>query len=171
MYTITLNVNEKPVIFNKISCPGATSNIYITADKKYILKQIIHFDEYNVYEREVHILNLLNEKVDWCPKLIHTDNKKKYIIISYCGVNINKNNKPKKYVEQINNILKDLKDLNIQHNDIKNEEVLVLDDKIFICDFGWASINNNFNCGINISSKIKPCGILKDVRIFDRIKI
>ena len=53
--------------------------------------------------------------------------------------------------KQLNQIIYDLQKLNIQHNDIKlGQEILVHHDKIYICDWGWGSINNNHSCNINL---------------------
>ena len=51
--------------------------------------------------------------------------------------------------------------LNIQHNDIKLSELLIKSNKLYICDFGWASIGNELGCGIgiwNCNNKKKPGG-------------
>ena len=105
----------------------------------------------------------MNEKVDWAPKLICYDSKNKILMSEFCGERLNKENKPKNLDEQIKSILNDLEKLNIQHNDIKyNEEILVLNNKVSICDWGWGSINNNHSCNINLWHGKKPYGIKKD---------
>jgi hypothetical protein len=54
----------------------------------------------------------------------------------------------------------------MKHNDIKEEEILVLGSKIYIIDFGWVSINNDFSCGVHgISSQKKPGTFYDDNRI------
>ena len=102
---------------------------------------------------------ILNEKVDWVPKLICYDSKNKILMMPFCGEILNKNNKPKNMKDQIKSILNDLEKLNIQHNDIKcRQEILVLDNKVYICDWGWGSINNKHSCNINLWHGEKPRG-------------
>ena len=147
---------------------GATSEVYISNDNKYVFKKIIKYDECDVFKREVYILKLLNTSVDWAPKLLCYDDISKTIMMKYCGDPLTYSNKPNDFVHQARTILKDLSDLNIQHNDIKiNGEVLVLDNKIFLCDYGWASINNSFDCGQNFWNGKKDAGVLVDDRVLD----
>ena len=151
---------------SKIS-QGHTSVVSLSSDKQYIKKKITKYLEHNCYEREIHILKLLNHyQFDWCPKFVQSNDDMSFIM-TYCGERINKKNKPKTYKEQVQNILKDMKSINLKHNDIKSSEVLVHKDKVHIIDFGWASISDDFSCGIKgISSKKKPCGIFNDNNIF-----
>jgi len=44
-----------------------------------------------------------------------------------------------------------MESVNVQHNDIKLGELLIDENKkIYLCDFGWGSINKNMNCGIGL---------------------
>ena len=61
------------------------------------------------------------------------------------GERINKNNIPKDYEDQLNNIIKVLEKHNCRHNDIKPEELLVMNGKIKVVDFGWANELNEDN--------------------------
>ena len=148
----------------KFNSHGATSDMYISKDNKYIKKVVKKFKEYDVLKREIYILKLLNKyNYKWAPKLISFNNNE--IISTYCGEEANSDNIPDDYVTQINSILIDLKKHNIKHNDIKINEILIKDNKIHLCDFGWASINDDFSLGINISKTKKPYGIIKDSNI------
>ena len=47
----------------------------------------------------------------------------------------------------------------------KGEILVDSNGKVYLCDFGWGSINNNFDCGIDIwggDNKSKPGGWLSD---------
>ena len=145
------------------------SKIYISEDKKYILKKIILFLEYDTYKREVLLLKKLNKEVDWTPKIIYNEDKDNIIVSEYCGERINEYNKPNNYKEQINKIIFDLKRLNIQHNDLKIEEILVKNNKIYICDFGWGSINNKHDCCANLWSGVKPFGYFREKDILNKL--
>ena len=119
---------------------NATSIMYIDADKRFVVKRDNkRFAAYDVIKREVHVYNIL-DKYDWCPKLVHTDNLT-YIVIDYAGANINVQNCPDNWEEQIDIILNDLKMENIKHNDIKLDEILVKDNKIYLIDYGWCSVD------------------------------
>ena len=115
----------------------------------------------DVYQREKYLASILN-KFDWFPTLLFSYDEKKLLIYKKCGVRINKDNCPKDIVSQLDKILRDLESVNVQHNDIKKEEILVdSNGKVYLCDFGWGSINNNMSCGIGIwgeSNKKRPGG-------------
>lgn len=164
-------INDEEIQFTQIPLSGATSNIYISLDKKYIIKQIIYFKEYDVYKREKYILSLLNEHYfDWCPQLICSNDNNQLLVLNYCGELLSHINKPINLEEQYNNIINDLESVNIQHNDIKNTELLIKDNKLFICDYGWASINNNHNCNIELWNGTKPCGYINDRVALSRLE-
>ena len=145
-----------------------TSNIYINSE--YIFKQITRICNFDLFKREIHILELINKKFNWAPKLICYDTKNKIIMMTYCGKRINKENCQNDWEDQINTILQEMNSLNLKHNDIKpDQEILVKNQKIFICDWGWGSINNDFSCGIGLWNKKKPHGITDDKCIIDKI--
>lgn len=111
-------------------------------------------------KREIDVLKLLNKNnITWCPKLLFSNNI--LFITNYCGERVSKNNIQKDYKIQAEKILSDLKKLNIKHNDIKKNEIFVKNNKIYLVDFGWISIKNNFNCGIKIDN-IKKQYIIHD---------
>jgi len=144
---------------------SATSQVYKDINNTIVIKKIIKYQDYNVFEREIHILKLLNNKNINIPELLYYDIKNQIIIMSYCGIPINKQvfESNNNYKKQLSNIIKELKKLNIKHNDIKhNSEILLLNNIIYLCDFGWATINNNLHCDINLSNKPKPAGIIND---------
>lgn len=148
---------------------GVTSKVYLTKDNKYIFKKIIKYITHDVFEREVYILDLLNKNnFLWAPELINFDDKNKIIMMSYCGNIMNEDNKPDDYLDQFKKILADMESINLQHNDIKKgKEILVKDNKIFICDFGWASINNELGCHAGYWNEDKPSGIIDDKKILE----
>lgn len=161
-------INGMTVVFNTVIKNGSTSEVMKCSKNKFVKKKVTEYLNYNVYEREIHILNLLkHHNFDWCPTLIETNDNEKSFIMTYCGEIMNKNNRPENYKEQIQSIVNDMKSINMKHNDIKEEEILVLGSKIYITDFGWVSINNDFSCGVHaISCKKKPGTPYDDNRIF-----
>jgi tRNA A-37 threonylcarbamoyl transferase component Bud32 len=162
-------IHGNDVMFSTVIKGGCTSEVYKCSKNQFVKKRVTRFLDHNCYEREIHVLKLLSDhNFEWCPKLIETNDNEKSFVMNYCGERMSKLNKPKNYKEQIQHILNDMKSINLKHNDIKKGEILVLKSKIYIVDFGWASINDNFSCGLDgISSKIKPCGIYDDNRMIN----
>lgn len=141
-----------------------TARLSVDKDRKYVKKELIKHRSHDCIKREAFILKTLNAKgYDWALQLVHSEDE--MMITKYAGDPIDKKNIPIDYRRQARAILRDLKENDIRHNDIKKSEILVQDGKIRLCDFGWASINDDFSCGINISNKKKMDGIYSDQRL------
>jgi tRNA A-37 threonylcarbamoyl transferase component Bud32 len=115
----------------------------ILSVSKFIQPRFLN-DKINTYENEKKWLNILKE-TDVIAKPIHFDDNNKIITTEYVGERINKNNIPNDYEDQLNNIIKELEKHNCRHNDIKPEELLVMNGKIKVVDFGWANELNEDN--------------------------
>ena len=74
------------------------------------------------------------------PKVI--DYGKDWVALSYCGEELTSKNMPHNWKEQIKEIVSELDNHNIIHRDIKKGNVLVLNKKIKLIDFGWAVFKN-----------------------------
>jgi len=140
---------------------------------KYIIRSV-YLDDHDVYEREKYIASILAQ-FDWFPPLLYSDDKQKILIYKNVGTVLTQTNSPSNLKQQFNTILNDLKSVNIQHNDIKIGELLInSNQKIFLCDFGWGSVNNNLDCGIGIwaCDKInKPGGYYNDEDTLKRLQL
>jgi serine/threonine protein kinase len=150
---------------------GATS-VSFTAPHLFV-KYIVKYNNYDVYKREKYMSSILAQFA-WYPKLLYSCDIENFFVFRYAGVPINLKNKPDDFKQQFQQILKDMKSVNIQHNDIKSGEILVHNKKIYLCDFGWASINNDIGCGIDIWScknTSKPGGYFDDNKALNRIKL
>ena len=135
------------------------------------IKYIINFKKYDVYHREKHIGSILNQ-FDWYPKLLYCDDTNQILIFSNVGIPLTTCNKPKNIKEQFDNILKDMESVSVKHNDIKQGELLInKSGKIFLCDFGWGTVNNELGCGINIFNGKKPSGNHNDKDALLRLKL
>ena len=138
------------------------------------IKYVIKYKEYNIYEREKYLASILKD-FDWFPKLLYSDDINKFLVYSNVGVPVTRNNKPKDLKEQFKKILSDMKSVNVQHNDIKIGEILIdKNDKIYLCDFGWGSINKQLDCGIdlwNCKNKDKPGGYYRDKNALERLNL
>ena len=157
----------------KVCDKGHTSKSFTAPDifVKYISN--IESETHDVYRREKYIVELL-QQFDWCPRFLYCDDNLKFFIFSNCGVAINLQNKPEDLKEQFEKILLDMESINVQHNDIKQEEILVKNKKIYLCDFGYASINYQLSCNIglwDIKNYNKPGGYLDDKTTLSRLKL
>ena len=142
---------------------SGTSEVYIDKDKRFVLKFVMTSERMNtcenmwskkhlnrdLYKREKYLGSILN-RFDWYPELLYSDDDQNLLIFRYAGIPLTPDNAPDDVCFQYDNIMKDMESLNINHNDIKNGELLINNGKIYLCDFGWGSINNNMNCGIDI---------------------
>lgn len=160
---------EKNITFIK---KGATSSSFTSPF--LFIKYVIKYKQYNVYEREKYIGSIL-KNFDWYPKLIHSDDINQFFVYTNVGVPVTIKNKPDDLEKQFNKILEDMKSVNVQHNDIKIGEILIDENnKIYLCDFGWGSINNKLGCGIglwNCNNKKKPGGYHNDTTTLKRLKL
>ena len=133
------------------------SNIYIKKyNKKFNIDEYDYISPYSVnshhhYINEIEILPLI-EKHNLTPKLISFDNDT--LILSNCGDVINKNNLPLNWKEQIYNIYLMLKNENLYHNDFTISNLTVLNNKIYLIDFGWASFDKPQYPYFNITKNI-----------------
>ena len=154
--------------FVKYKHQGVTSETKISSNGKTIHKRIIRFLDHDCYERELHVLGLLAlHQFDWCPRVISRNDENKSFVMNYCGEILPKAKRPTDYKKQVQKILDDMKSIRLKHNDIKHKETLILNGKVYLIDFGWASIDDDFSCGIAISSRKKPCGIYDDARMLN----
>lgn len=159
-----------PNDFEQHPSNGSTSNVWVSNDKAFIIKFINKYIEYDVYQREVFVLRKLNSlDFDWCPKLIECNDEHRYIVTTYCGDEINNENKPIDTQTQLVNILYSLRQHGFKHNDIKQSEILVKNNKIYLCDYGWCTLNGTWSMGINLNNSTKPYHQFTDETLFERI--
>ena len=149
---------------------NSTSIIKICKKKKEVTKEILLYNKYNVVDNEVKWLKKLHS-LDFTPNFISRRNN--VITLSYAGQNIDKNNLPSNWESQLENIAQELDRMDCSHNDIKPSDLLLLDGKIMLIDFQWATnINdpipknwpkyigrkyNSSNKGYNNSISLKNC--------------
>lgn len=107
-------------------------------DFNYDTKSPYVVDSYEHYCNEINFLPLL-EKYNLTPKLIDFNNDT--LILSNCGEVINAENIPNNWKDQILNIYNMLSCENIYHNDFTISNITVLDNKLYLIDFGWSSRN------------------------------
>jgi predicted Ser/Thr protein kinase len=152
--TIKININGTPVIFYKKSIKnGNTSLYFIDSSYKYFMKIPLMYTEYDLLRREIFILKKL-EQYDCFPKIVYNNNI--LLVTEYIGDIITKQSIPDNILFQINDINNILIKEKIIHSDIKQSEMLIKDNKLYIIDFGWARYNNKWSCDSGFSNKTKP---------------
>jgi predicted Ser/Thr protein kinase len=126
--------------------------------KKTVNDRIIK--QYNLLEKEIYWLNKL-KNFDRSPTIIKTDDKS--ITMTYCGTKVNKVNIPKDWKLQMEYMLKQLNNFNVSHNDIKNDEILVLGNKLHLIDFQHATHGRD-----EFNKLLKLGKVTQTVKIDDR---
>ena len=71
----TVTVDKKIIKVTKLKVIGYTSIVYLSNDRKYFIKKVYDrpCKNYDCFKREIHLLKILNENVDWVPKLVSYD--------------------------------------------------------------------------------------------------
>lgn len=103
-------------------------------------------------ERELKIMQVLNGKRHF-PSLIKTDRKS--IWMRHHGALLRNRNCPKDYKEQLRTIVHSLADLDLYHNDVwKNNMVVDAAGTITLIDFGFGSWKTSAYPQMNLSLKL-----------------
>lgn len=128
------------------------SQVYIDFTKTYVIKVFKNEHLKNgVFERELYWLMSFKDysRVPNIMSYGKNYNGSPYIVMEYKGVRITKDNKPYDYDEQLEDIKITLRNFNCKPMDIKlDEELLVLNGKISVCDFGWCpTLNDDYTLG------------------------
>jgi hypothetical protein len=110
---------------------GATSVV----DKKdgMVIKKQTGFMAYGLIENERRILKELNNV--HFPKVYDVDGE---LAVEDCGELLTVNNLPQDWKAQLVQIVFELKDAEVQHRDIKPDNLMVKNGVIKLIDFGWA---------------------------------
>ena len=156
---------------------GATSSVYESEDGLLVLKMIKKYNEYDVYDREKMLLQRL-QGYKWCPELVQSDDENKWLLLEHCGTpmhlaDISTLDKAD-LCAQFSSILADLEKEEVQHNDIKCDELL-LDShgNLRLCDFGWGSCRGSHCLAPGMWDGDKPSGVLPDhnaiIRCWDSV--
>lgn len=168
------NSKNHSVNLKNISVIQMGSTSFTFSSQLLFFKYVKKHKDLQVYEREKYIGSIL-KNFDWYPKLLYSDDKDQLFIYTNVGVPVTRHNKPDDLEKQFNKILEDMKSVNVQHNDIKFGEILVDENKkIYLCDFGCGSVNNEMGCGIglwNCNNKEKPHGYFDDTTTLKRLNL
>jgi hypothetical protein len=110
----------------------------VRIEPPYVFKHVTRYLKFGIFENEVKWLNAM-QNFDRVPKLIEYDLESCLMKMTYVGTQITKKNVPGDWERQVEDILVGLKRYLCAHNDIKPREIMVLDSKLHLIDFGWAN--------------------------------
>ena len=133
---------------------GGTSEIEFLTDHthKYILKKLVnnkillywkdsYEDAIELLKNEYKYLNLIDKYI-YFPTLFSYDLSKRTLLLSYVGNNVsNTDNIPNDWKTQLKDIYTILQEHDIYHNDIFKGNICILDNRIYLIDFGQTSSN------------------------------
>ena len=133
---------------------GSTSNVYRLEDSNIIVKQYNsklrctiedHDNPQNIFDKELNILKI-TQSLTCSPKLIDADRENLRIYIEYAGESLYRNfTLPDNWEDQINNIFDELDHNKINYSEFWLQNILVLDNKITLVDYGLAKFNSDTN--------------------------
>lgn len=155
---------------------GATSSVRMHGG--VVVKKSKEFHAYNLIAREVCVLKRL-QKFPWCPRLLQSTEDS--ITLSFVGNTLTAQNAPSDSVAQFKHILGDMASAGVRHNDIlfpcsatkhDKHEVMVLDGRLSLVDFGWATTDGAVPC--NVSNKRflpgwEPCDDATMLEVLDGV--
>ena len=147
---------QSDIMFYKISdeCKNKifTRCSILLIDNIIVKKKFCNVDTYDhiknykqQFKCEIDALLILSNNTNY-PKLLAYDEEERCIYLSYCGDPLSNKNIPSDWNNQLITIINDLKDKNIYHNDMmcrihgsNGGNFCVLNNKLYLIDFGWAS--------------------------------
>lgn len=121
---------------------SATSNLFVSEDNKFIVKNVTTYNQWQPLEREVcTILDL--QSFDWAPGLVCTHES--FIVMTNIGggrcLDVHD------YETQVDRIVSEMESVGIRHNDMtkpKGADLTIRPDgRLGLADFGWSTKHGN----------------------------
>lgn len=141
---IDLEFNELMKAFDY----GSTSNVYLLEQSGIIIKVYNNYLRWSCLEHD-NIDNIFQKEVNHLEKLklLHSfDIDKKIIKMKYLGTSLyNHFNLPSDWKNQINILFHNMNLHNISYPEFNLKNILVINDKIHLIDYGLSNVNNNSN--------------------------
>ncbi len=131
-FTEPESLDKQWVCFNS----HCISNIVIDLNANIVSKTINAFKEHGIHMREITWLSTLTP-TGIVPELISADSQT--IITRYVGEPVSHENIPLDWEKQAEEILTTLTGYHCSHNDIKCDNIMILDGRLSLVDFGWST--------------------------------
>ena len=151
-YLLSLNIVERIKKLNSLRILKEFNETHNYSNSVYLLEnKIVKKNLKNnnlgnsLFLNEINALIKLQNNKHF-PKLLAYNIKQMSIYMSYCGEKISKKNLPNDWEFQINEIYNILQKVNVNSNDMIIRNTCVLDDIIYIIDFG---LYNKFSNPLN----------------------
>lgn len=130
-----LNVHEPSPLRSRINAVSRTAQGQIRKQAGKPFSRGVHFyDPVQLIRREVYFLERMRGRR--APLVL--DRGDDWFVMSDCGLPVTRESLPADWREQIEDIARALDDAQIIHRDIKPGNLLVLDQKLWLIDFGWS---------------------------------
>lgn len=127
------------------------SSDYVILLENYIVKKKLPENMLGVFYFNNEIRSLWRlRNYNHFPKIISSNRQKLSIYMTYCGEKINYKNIPDNWLDQYNQIKETLSNLQLTSGDMMKKNICVLDNTIYIIDFG---LNSNFSENYKTSLK------------------
>lgn len=130
---------------------GSTSHTYLLRKNKIIVKKYNdklrwvtkgHNNSLEIFNKEINILNKI-QSLSFSPKLIKHDSESKTIKMSYMGKSLYEDfTLPKNWETQIIQIFKELTKNGIYYPEFRLQNILILNGKIGLIDYGLAEFSS-----------------------------
>lgn len=91
------------------------------------------------FKSEINILSLLY-KENHFPIILSINDSTCSLYMSDCGSELSRKNIPKNWNNQLTQICNSLKKYNIHHNDMIKSNFCVINNTLYLIDFGWSTI-------------------------------
>lgn len=115
----------------------STSDVEIDRESGVVTKTIrSKFSGYGLVKREAYWLRRLHRDSDRFPEVLKL--KGDVIQTAYMGERIERDTVPSDWSSQMASILEVMFYTGVRHNDIKPHDILVMDGRLCLIDFGWA---------------------------------
>ena len=118
----------------------AISQVNLNLNSGLVTKTVGRFSEFGILEREVSWLKRL-AKSGIVPKLVSSTDTN--LCLTYVGEPVRRHNLPPDWREQAETVLTALAEAACRHNDIKCDNLTVLDGRLYLLDFGWATVQGD----------------------------
>jgi len=130
------NLHKRFPKFRLFQQTSSTSIIIFDKSNNCVTKKVMLYEKHNVVKNEAYWLIKLSG-FSGTPELISVENN--CLTMTYAGKRVCTDNLPVDWELQMTDILLKLSEIKCSHNDIKPTDILVLNKKLMLIDFQWAT--------------------------------